>query len=134
MLLHGRSRKELSGGFRRTTNNRMEILAAIVSLELLREPCDVTLHSDSQYVVNAMSKGWIQGWRRNGWKRAKEQPLKNADLWQRMWTAVEPHKVTWKWVRGHAGNELNECCDELAVAAANSKKLKVDKGYEEAGE
>lgn len=130
VLIHGRSQKELSGGFERTTNNRMEILAAIAGLEALREPCEITIYSDSQYLIQAMSKGWIQGWRKNGWKRKQNALLKNADLWQRIWKAAEPHEVVWKWVRGHAGNKFNEICDQLAVAAATSKKLQVDEGFE----
>lgn len=130
VLIYGELRKKLAGGFKRTTNNRMEIFAAIAGLEALTQPCKVTLFSDSQYLVNAMSKGWIQGWRKNGWKRPKDEELKNADLWQRMWKAASPHKVKWKWVRGHAGNEFNEICDQLAVKAATSKKLAIDAGFE----
>ncbi|MFT5470800.1 MAG: ribonuclease HI [Verrucomicrobiales bacterium] len=129
VLIHGEYRKKLAGGFKRTTNNRMEIFAAIAGIEALQEPCTVTVYSDSQYLVNAMSKGWIQGWRKRGWKRPKDEALKNADLWQRMWDAVSGHKVTWKWVRGHAGNEFNEICDQLAVSAATGKKLAVDEGF-----
>lgn len=112
-------RKELSGGYRRTTNNRMEILAVVVALEALRRPCDVEVHSDSQYVVNAVTKRWIAGWQRNGWKTAAKKPVKNPELWQRLVEAMRPHKVRLLWVRGHAGHELNERCDALATAAAD---------------
>ena len=129
VLIYKALEKKLSGGFKRTTNNRMELLAAIAGLEALNEPCGVTLYSDSKYVINAMSKGWIEGWRENGWARKKNAELKNADLWQRIWDASEPHAVNWMWVKGHAGNKYNEICDRLAVGAAESKKLAVDAGF-----
>ncbi|MEM7011704.1 MAG: ribonuclease HI [Verrucomicrobiota bacterium] len=129
VLIFKKIEKKLSRGFKRTTNNRMEILAAIAGLEALNEPCKVTIFSDSQYLVNAMSKGWIQGWRKNGWAKKKNQELKNADLWQRMWDVASEHEITWKWVRGHAGNRYNEICDQLAVNAAESKQLVVDEGF-----
>ena len=124
-------RRELSAGYRRTTNNRMELLGAIVALEALKRPCEVELHSDSQYVVNAFNKRWVQGWQRKGWKTANKQPVKNPDLWKRLLAAMEPHEVTWLWVKGHAGNELNERADELATKAADglTGELLVDEGY-----
>ena len=112
-------RKELNGGYRITTNNRMELLGAIVALEALRRPCEVELHSDSQYVVNAFNQHWVEGWQRKGWKNAQKQPVKNVDLWQRLLRAMEPHRVTWLWVKGHAGHALNERADELATRAAD---------------
>ncbi len=133
VLLFNEFRKELSAGFQRTTNNRMEIMAAIAGLKALKEPCAVTVYSDSKYVVNAMDQGWVQGWRKRGWKR-KDGPLKNADLWQEIYALAETHEVTWKWVKGHAGNPLNERCDELAVSAAKSDDLAPDSGFEPEGD
>ena len=126
-------RKELSAGYTRTTNNRMEILAAIVALESLLKPCSVELHSDSQYLVNAMGRGWIWGWAKKGWKGANKQPVKNPDLWKRMLHAIKPHRVEWVWVKGHVGTELNERCDELATRAADglAGPLLVDAGFTE---
>ncbi len=112
-------RKELSQGYRVTTNNRMELLGAIVALEALKRPCEVELHSDSQYVVNAFNQHWVEGWLRKGWKNSQKQPVKNVDLWQRLLAAMRPHRVTWLWVKGHAGHELNERADELATRAAD---------------
>ena len=129
MLLYGSQRKELSGGFKLTTNNRMEITAALVALEALREPCRVTLYSDSQYVVNAMSKGWAQRWQANGWKRNKREDAVNPDLWERMLELCQRHTVEFRWVRGHSGTEENERCDRLAVAAARDSGLPDDPGY-----
>ena len=124
-------RRELSGGYKRTTNNRMELLGAIVALEALKRPCAVELHSDSQYVVNAFNKRWVQGWQKRGWKTANKQPVKNPELWQRLLAAMAPHEVRWVWVKGHAGNELNELADELATRAADglAGPLLDDEGY-----
>lgn len=134
VLLYQGREKRISGGFRRTTNNRMEILAALEGLRALREACHVTLHSDSRYLVDAMTKGWFQAWQRFGWQRRGEngrpEPLKNADLWQQMPDAVRPHQVEWMWVRGHAGNRYNEICDALATAAADAAGLPADLSYE----
>lgn len=124
-------RLELSGGYRMTTNNRMELLAPIAALEALKRPCSVEINSDSQYVVNAFNKDWIGGWQHRGWKGADKKPVKNIDLWQRLLVAAAPHEVRWRWVRGHAGNELNERCDELATTAADGDELLVDEGFEE---
>ena len=131
VLLYGEHRKELSGGFQCTTNNRMEILAAIVGLEALKEPCQVALYSDSQYVVNAISKGWAKRWQSNNWMRNKEDNALNPDLWERLLRLCDRHRVTFHWVRGHAGNVENERCDQLAVAAAKGSNLALDEGYEE---
>ncbi|MEO0447634.1 MAG: ribonuclease HI [Verrucomicrobiota bacterium] len=122
--------KELSQGYRRTTNNRMELMAAIVGLESLKEPCQVTVHSDSQYVIKAMTLGWIHGWRKRGWRK-KDDDLKNADLWKRLDEAAKRHEVTWVWVKGHAGHAENEQCDGLATRAADGEGLIVDEGFEE---
>ncbi len=129
VLLAGDRRKELSGGFRRTTNNRMEILAAIVGVEALKTPCHVALHSDSQYLVNAMTKGWARSWRAKGWKKQDGEPAKNPDLWARLLEACAKHHVVFHWVRGHAGNTENERCDALAVQAMQGATA-VDVGYE----
>ena len=122
--------KELSAGYVRTTNNRMELMAAIVGLEALLRPCKVTLYSDSQYLVKAFNEHWIEGWINKGWKRGKNEPVKNTDLWKRLLKAMEPHAVTFVWVKGHAGHPENERCDRLATAAADSNALLVDEGVE----
>ena len=114
---------ERSQGFVKTTNNRMELLAAIVGLESLRRPCDVELYSDSQYLVRAFNDHWIDGWIRNGWKRSGKEPVKNIDLWKRLLAAKEPHEVKFIWVKGHAGHPLNERCDQLATSAADGENL-----------
>lgn len=129
VLLYGDHRKELSRGFERTTNNRMELLAAIVALDALREPCRVTVYSDSKYVVDAVSKGWAIRWRSRGWKRSGNQPAINADLWARMLDRLEVHSVEFEWVKGHAGDPENERCDELATTALRTPPLAEDAGY-----
>lgn len=129
VLLYDGRRKELSDGFRQTTNNRMEILAAVKGLEALREPCEVTLCTDSQYLVNAVEKGWARRWRANGWRRNKREPALNADLWERLLKLTDKHAVRFRWVRGHAGNSENERCDRLAVQAASSQPDQRDAGY-----
>ena len=130
VLEWGDHRRELSGGYRLTTNNRMELTAAIRALEALKEPCDVTLFSDSQYVVNGVSKGWARGWRKKGWMRNKKDRAINPDLWAQLLDLDDKHDVTWKWVKGHAGNKENERADELAVTAAKGDDLPVDVEYE----
>ena len=116
ILSYGEHEKELKGGEPHTTNNRMELMAAIAALEALTKPSTVELHTDSKYVHDGISK-WIHGWKRNGWKTADKKPVKNMDLWQRLDTAVQRHDVHWRWVKGHAGHEMNERADQLAVAA-----------------
>lgn len=123
--------KELSQGYEHTTNNRMELMAVIAGLEALKRPCDVTLYSDSQYVVNAFNKNWIAGWQARGWKTAAKKPVKNPDLWKRLIAAKEPHDVTFLWVKGHAGHKYNERCDELATVAADKGPRIVDTGFVE---
>jgi ribonuclease HI len=130
VMVYGSHRKELSGGFRRTTNNRMEIFAAIAGLEALREPCRVTLFSDSQYLVNAIKKGWALRWQAKGWMRNREEKALNPDLWEKLLKLCEIHDVKFAWVRGHAGHRENERCDELATAAARAQNLARDAGYE----
>ena len=122
--------RELSGGYRRTTNNRMELMAAIAGLEALTKPCEVTLSSDSQYLVKAFTDHWIDGWQKKGWMRTKTEPVKNIDLWKRLLAAMTPHRVSWVWVRGHNGHAFNERCDRLATAAADGppESLAVDEG------
>jgi ribonuclease HI len=134
LLQSGTHRKELAQGYRRTTNNRMELLALIKGLELLNRPCAVTLFSDSKYVVDAVEKGWAKSWKARGWKKADKQPAINADLWERALQVLEKHRVTLRWVKGHASNEGNNRCDELAVAASKSAQLLVDEGYERSKE
>jgi ribonuclease HI len=118
ILKYGDNYKELSGGFRKTTNNRMELMGVIKGLESLKEPCNVTVVSDSRYIVDAMEKGWALKWRANGWKRNKKDPALNPDLWARLLDLSVKHTVRFQWVNGHAGHIENERCDELAVAAA----------------
>ena len=130
VLLHPRKRLELSGGFRQTTNNRMEILAAIMGLEALKQPCRVTLHSDAQYLVKAMMEGWVTAWKRKDWWRTNKERPENIDLWKRLLPSTELHQVEFRWVRGHAGQAENERCDQLAMAALRQPNLAVDEGYE----
>ncbi len=117
MIRSGAHEKELSGGEPLTTNNRMELLAAIRSLEALKRPCHVTLTTDSNYVKDGITK-WIFGWQKNGWKTADKKPVKNAELWQELLAAARPHRVDWRWVKGHAGHAENERADKLACDAA----------------
>ena len=116
--------KELSEGYKLTTNNQMELLAVITGLEALKTPCEVTVYSDSKYVVDAFNNKWIDGWIHKGWRTAGKTPVKNAELWQRLLKAKEAHEVEFIWVKGHAGHEYNERCDALAVAAGKKEQLK----------
>lgn len=120
--------KELSQGYKKTTNNRMELMAAIAGLEALNRPCEIELYSDSKYVVDAFNQHWIDGWLKKGWKRGKNEPVKNVDLWQRLLKAKEPHEVTFIWVKGHDGHPQNERCDTLATTAADGDGLMEDEG------
>jgi len=117
LLLFGEHKKELSGGEKKTTNNRMEIQAVIEALKALKEPCAVKVHSDSAYVVNCFQQGWYKSWIKNGWKNSKKQPVENQDLWKELLSLMEKHHVEYIKVKGHADNEYNNRCDELAVAA-----------------
>lgn len=131
ILRYGAHCRELSGGFRRTTNNRMEILAAIEALRALHEPCAVTLHTDSQYLVNAIEKGWVRRWQKNGWRRNAQDMALNVDLWEQLLPLLAHHQVKFVWVRGHVGDPDNERCDELARAAAQQRNLPPDTVYEQ---
>ncbi len=124
VLIYGEARKELSGGERETTNNRMELTAAIQGLRALREPCRVVLTSDSKYLVDAVTKGWLTSWKRRGWKRGKNEPVLNVDLWEELLPLLERHQVEFVWVKGHAGHPENERCDRMAVA----ESMKVRQG------
>ena len=132
VLAYNGTRREFSGGFRLTTNNRMELMAAIVALSALKEPCAVKLYSDSQYVVKAMQEGWPQKWRAAGWRRNKKERAINPDLWEQLLALCETHEVEFAWVRGHSGDPGNERCDELANAAALEPDLPIDPGYKKA--
>ena len=131
VLVTGAKRRELSGGYARTTNNRMELIACIKGLEALDERTSVTLYSDSQYVVNGMVKGWARRWKRNNWMRTEEEPAVNSDLWSRLLDLCEKHEVRFQWVRGHNGNRENERCDVLAVGMSRAADLPPDPGYGE---
>ncbi len=120
VLMFGPHKREISGFEANTTNNRMELLAAICALEALTKPCIVDLYSDSAYLVNAWKQGWLAGWQRNGWQTSKKQPVENQDLWQRLLAISKKHRVTWHKVKGHADNQWNNRCDELAVAEVKS--------------
>lgn len=115
--------RELSEGFPKTTNNRMELLGVITGLEALNRPCRVFVYSDSQYVIKAFTDGWITSWQRHGWRKADKTPVLNQDLWLRLLEAAKPHEINWNWVRGHAGHPQNERCDRLATAAADALKI-----------
>ncbi|MCD8222410.1 MAG: ribonuclease HI [Clostridiales bacterium] len=115
--------RELSQGYKKTSNNRMELMAAIAGLEALNRPCDVELYSDSKYLTDAFNQGWIDNWVKNNWKRGKSGPVKNIDLWERLLKAKAPHRVTFIWIKGHDGHPQNERCDRLAVAAAEGLDL-----------
>lgn len=130
VLLYGDNKKELSEGYRLTTNNRMEVLAVIKGLEALKEPCQVTLYSDSKYVVDAIQKGWVKKWKANGWYRNKKEKASNVDLWERLLVQLERHQVTFQWVKGHADNPGNERCDELARGAIAAGNLLEDENYQ----
>lgn len=123
-------RKEASGGFRLTTNNRMEIFAAIAGLEMLKQPCIVKLYSDSQYLVDAIMKGWVAKWKKNDWWLNNKERAKNIDLWERLLRLCETHQVEFRWVKGHAGNVENEQCDQLSMAALHQPNLPADEVYE----
>lgn len=123
LLISGSHTKELSGGERSTTNNRMELTAAIMALEALKKPCTVTIYTDSQYLRNGITE-WLPKWVRNGWRTADKKPVKNQELWERLHAATQRHDIEWKWVRGHAGHEHNERVDQLATAARENQKFR----------
>ena len=120
ILRYGGVTKELSGGEPETTNNRMELTAVIKALEALKEPCEVTLTSDSKYVIDAITQRWVYNWKRNGWRKADKKPALNVDLWEILLSLLERHRVTFVWVKGHAGHPENERCDQLAVQYYNN--------------
>ena len=120
--------KELSAGYKKTSNNRMELMAVIAALEALNRPCEIELYSDSAYVVKAFTEGWLKNWIARGWKRGKNDPVKNRDLWERLLEAAKPHQIHFNWVKGHAGHPLNERCDRLATSAADGENLSEDSG------
>ena len=119
ILRYNLTEKELSGGLLDTTNNRMELTAVIEALSALKEPCDIILYTDSQYVCNAITKGWAKKWQKNNWMRSKNEPALNKDLWEKLLALIDKHKIEFVWVRGHNGHPENERCDELAVNAAS---------------
>jgi ribonuclease HI len=133
VLIYGEQRRELSGGYRRTTNNRMELTAAIRGLQALKEPCIVTLFSDSQYVVNGITKGWAQRWKSKGWVLSDKRPAENVDLWEDLLGLCQRHTVRFEWIRGHNGHAENECCDRLAGEALRREDLPSDSIYEKVG-
>ena len=131
VLIYNGTEKEISKGFKETTNNRMELLACIDALKMLKEPYIVDLYSDSKYLTDAINKGWLEGWIKNGWKKADKKSVLNVDLWQEMTQLLEKHSVTFIWVKGHNGNKYNEICDRLAVEAYTSAANFTDIHYEE---
>ncbi len=133
VIKNGKKTKELSGGYRLTTNNRMELMACIVGLGSLKNGCSVILFSDSKYVVNGITKGWAVRWQANGWMRTKKEKAINPDLWEKLLVLCGKHDVQFRWVKGHAGNEGNERCDQLATYEAAKVKLPVDTVYENNG-
>ena len=128
LLIYKAHTKELSQGYKETTNNRMELLAPIKALQSLKEDCRVTITTDSQYVRQGITN-WIHNWLKNNWKTASKQPVKNVDLWKQLYQEVQRHEIEWKWVKGHSGHPENELVDDLARAAAEGKGLIVDEGF-----
>ncbi len=124
------TRKEFSGGYRRSTNNRMELMGVIEPLRLLKEPCKVTIYTDSMYIVNSIKKKWLQGWVKRDWKRSDKEPVANIDLWKIVLELLEVHQLDLNWVKGHNEHEENERCDVLAVEARKQTDLEIDEEYE----
>lgn len=133
VLIYNGAEKRISAGFRKTTNNRMELMAAIEALKLLREKCEVILYSDSKYLTDAVNAGWIDSWVKNGWKKSDKKPVLNRDLWEKLLELTGQHTVSFVWVKGHAGNEYNEVCDALAVEAYTNNSVGIDEEYEKIG-
>jgi len=129
VLVSGGRRKEISQGFKRTTNQRMELMAVIAALDTLKKPADIRLYTDSMYVRNGITS-WVRNWVRNGWKTAGKKPVRNRDLWERLIDLADRHEIEWKWIKGHAGHRENERCDELANAASRAGDRVEDRGYE----
>ncbi len=130
VMIYNGARKEVNKGFKLTTNNRMELMAVVDALDILKEPCKVNLYSDSKYVVSAIREGWLAGWISKNWKNSKKEPVKNIDLWQLLIPLLDKHEVEFIWVKGHADNVENEKCDELARLAIKNNILNVDKGFD----
>lgn len=129
ILIYGNRKRELSGGFRLTTNNRMEMFAAIAGLEALKSPSKAKLYSDSKYLVDSMNQGWVRKWQKNGWWRNKKERAVNIDLWEKLLALCDKHQIEFEWVKGHAGDPMNERCDVLSMSALKQSKLPVDEGY-----
>ena len=129
VLIYGEHEKQLSGGEPETTNNRMELTAVIEALSLLKRPCEVTLTTDSKYVADSVTKGWVYGWQKRGWKKGDGKPALNPDLWEKLLPLLKMHEVKFVWIKGHAGHEFNERCDRMAVSCANSDNLLDDEGW-----
>lgn len=134
VLIYNGKEKRISRGYKKTTNNRMELMAAIEALKLLKEPCNVQLYSDSKYLTDAINKKWLDGWVKNGWKKSDKKPVLNTDLWTELLELIGEHHVTFNWVKGHAGNAYNEICDTLAVEAYTYNADFTDSHYELSGE
>ena len=124
-----KTRTEIKGGYQKTTNNRMEMTSVIMALEALSEPALINLYSDSAYVCNAFKKGWLASWVKNNWIKSDRKPVKNVDLWKKIQEKMTPHKVTFHWVKGHAGHPENERCDQLAQTEAKKRGLPIDQGF-----
>ncbi len=133
VLIYNGAQKEISRGFRKTTNNRMELMAAIEALKLLKEPCEVDLYSDSRYLTDAINQGWLVNWQKNGWRKSDKKSVLNIDLWKKIIELAEIHNINFIWVKGHAGNEFNEICDRLAVTAYTDEPTDIDEIYEKEG-
>ena len=133
ILRYNGHEKQISGGAHETTNNRMELTAVIEALRMLKEPCQVLLVSDSKYVCDALSKGWAEGWKKRGWKKADKQPALNPDLWDQLLTLTAQHQMQIQWIKGHAGHPENERCDRLATSAADSNARIPDIGFSQNG-
>ena len=129
VLIYNGVQKEISRGFVKTTNNRMELMAAIEALKMLNEPCEVDLYSDSKYLTDAINKGWVENWIKNGWRKADKKGVLNVDLWKELICMTQKHQVNFIWVKGHSGNKYNEICDALAVEAYKNP-YDIDKNYE----
>lgn len=130
VLIYNGNEKRISKGFRKTTNNRMELMAAIDALSLLKEACIVDLYSDSKYLTDAVNQKWLSSWQKNGWKKSDKKPVLNRDLWEKLLLLLNRHTVTFIWVKGHNGNPYNEACDTMAVEAYNNSSDNIDETYE----
>ena len=131
VLIYNNVEKEISGGYRLTTNNRMELIAAIEALKIVKEPCDITLYSDSKYLTDAINKGWLLNWKNNGWRKSDKKAVLNVDLWEELLTLMGRHNISFVWVKGHAGTKYNERCDFLAVDEYTNNAVNLDLEYEE---